>query len=44
MTEAEFFQRLQELVVEAESGGRQRPVIIAGLQAMVDALKNAASA
>ncbi|MFL5334226.1 MAG: hypothetical protein ACJ8H8_13810 [Geminicoccaceae bacterium] len=43
MTEAEFSQLLQDLVLQAESGNLSRPAIIATLQGMLDALKNAAS-
>src|SRR3954447_27005453 len=43
MTEAEFSQLLQDLVLQAESGNLSRPAIIATLQEILDALKNAAS-
>jgi hypothetical protein len=42
MTEAEFSQLLQDLVLKAESGNLPRPAIIDALQGMLDALKNAA--
>ena len=39
MTEAELSQQLENLVLAAESGGLQRPVIINVLQGRLDSLK-----
>src|SRR3954447_12166027 len=44
MTESEFSQLLQDLVLKAESGNLPRPEVIDALQGILDALKNAAGA